>query len=492
MKLKILGLAMLQCSFLLAQTAGKGYEISITVQGVRDSSCQLAYYFGDKQYIKDSARADASGKVVFKGDETLPGGIYLAVMPNKKYFELVVDKEQQFALATDTSDFVHHMKVKGSKDNELFYQYLQWITARGKEMEALRKEAEQLKDDKAKSAEIREKQLALDKAVKEYKHKFMNEHPERFLTKVFKASSEPEIPEAPVVNGKKDSTFAYRYYKAHFFDEVDMKDDRLLRTPVLANKVKQYIERLTPQVPDSINKSADYMISLTNPTSDIFKYLVYFITNTYEKSQVMGMDAVFTYMAKNYYLSGKAFWIDSTQMEKICDRVKALDPCLIGRKANPMQGLLKADFHPVSLNEIKNTYTIVYFWDPSCGHCQKVTPKLKEFYDKERKKYDLEVLGIYIEADTTEWFKYIREKHLNWINAADLLGRAQFRKYYDIYSTPVIYLLDKDKRIIAKRLEVDQLADFLDNHRKGKIPVSPLPDLVPFNCKGSDPSKEKH
>jgi thiol-disulfide isomerase/thioredoxin len=479
-----------QSFFLISQA--RGYEIKITVKGVKDSTCQLAYYFGDKQYIRDSARVDASGRMVFKGDEDLPGGIYLAVMPNKKYFELIVDREQQFSLETDTADFVGMMKIKGSKDNELFYDYLRWITAKGKEMESLRKEAELVKENKEQSATIREKQIALDKMVKDFKLKFIEEHPDLFLTKIFQASSEPEIPEAPMINGKKDSTFAYRYYKAHLFDKVDMKDDRLLRSPVLANKIKQYLEKLTAQVPDSINKAADYLIGLTNPTSDIFKYLVYYVTNTYEKSQVMGMDAVFVYMAKNYYLSGKAFWVDSTQLEKICDRVLALDPCLIGRKANPMKGLLKADFHPISLNEIKKAYTIVYFWDPSCGHCQKVTPKLKEFYDQQAKKYDLEVLGIYIEADTTEWFKYIREKQLNWINAADLMGRAQFRKYYDIYSTPVIYLLDREKRVIAKRLEVDQLEDFLDNHRKGRIPVTPLPDLVPFPCKPSDPSTDKH
>ena len=476
----------------LTNLQAKGFEIKITVKGLRDSTCQLAYYFGDKQYLKDSAKADAAGRLVFKGDEELPGGIYLAVMPNKRYFELIIDKEQHFSMETDTADFVGAMKVKGSADNELFYTYLRWITAKGKEMELLKKEAEGAKDDKAKTTEIRNKQMELDRIVKAYRLKLIDDHPDRYLAKVLKASSEPEIPEPPVINGKKDSTFAYRYYKAHFFDNIDMKDDRLLRSPVLAGKIKQYIERMTLQVPDSINNSADYVISLTNPDGDIFKYLVYYITNTYEKSQVMGMEAVFVYMAKNYYLSGKAYWIDSTQMEKICDRVHALEPCLIGRRANPMEGMLKADFHPVSLNKIKNTYTIVYFWDPSCGHCQKVTPKLKEFYDQQAKKLDLEVLGVYIEADTTEWFKYIREKQLNWINAADLLGKSQFRKYYDIYSTPVIYLLDKDKRIIAKRLEVDQLEDFIENHKKGRIPVPVIPETVSFPCKGSDPSKEKH
>jgi thiol-disulfide isomerase/thioredoxin len=131
--------------------------------------------------------------------------------------------------------------------------------------------------------------------------------------------------------------------------------------------------------------------------------------------------------------------------------------------------LLKPDFHPISFNDIKSEYTILYFWDPSCGHCQKVTPKLRDFYNTNKTKLDVEVLGVYIETDTTEWFKYIKEKELNWINAADLTLKTNFRAYYDIYSTPVIYVLDRNKKIIAKRIDVENLEDFLKNYSKRKF-----------------------
>jgi thiol-disulfide isomerase/thioredoxin len=446
-----------------------GFEIKLTIKGLKDTTCQLAYYFGDKQYIKDSARVDKAGRLVFKGAENLPGGIYLAVVPGKKYFEMIVDKEQKFSMETDTADFINSMSVQGSKDNELFYDYLRWISTKGKEMEGLKKELETYIQAADKSKEIKARQLEVDKEVKEYKNKFMTDHPEMLLTKIFKASWEPEIPAIPMLpNGKKDSTFAYRYYRAHFFDQIDMKDDRLLRSPVFGGKIKQYVEKLTPQIPDSINKYAAYLIGLTDPQSEIFKYMVYYITNTYEKSNVMGMDAVFVFMAENYYLSGKAYWIDSTQTEKIRERVDHLKPCLLGVTANNMH-LLKNDFHPVALNDIKKEYTIVYFWDPSCGHCQKVTPKLHDFYKEQKSKYDLEILAVYIEADTTEWFKYIKEKELKWINGADLLGKANIRKYYDIYSTPVIYVLDRNKKIIAKKIDVENLEDFFKNYSKYKM-----------------------
>ena len=452
--------------FTLQASADNGYEIKITIKGLKNANCQLAYYFGDKQYIKDSARTDKDGKLVFKGEEVLPGGIYLAVTPSKTYFEMLIDKEQKFSMQTDTVDFINSMTVSGSEDNKLFYNYLQWISKKGKEMESLRKEFESANGDSEKLAKIREKQQAIDKEVKQYKEDFIKKNPDRFLSKIFQASWEPEIPEAPVLeNGRKDSSFAYRYFKSHYFDKLDLKDDRLIRTPVFAPKIKQYIEKLTPQIPDSINAAATYILSQTDENSEIFKYLVYSITNTYEKSDIMGMDAVFVYMAKNYYLNGKAYWVEETQKEKIQERVDALEPCLIGKQATNIS-LLKPDFHPVSLYNINSKYTILYFWDPSCGHCKKVTPKLKEFYTTKARDLGVEILAVYIEADTTEWFNYIKENELGWVNAADLLGKSNFRKYYDIYSTPVIYLMDRQKKIIAKRMDVEKLEDFIMNYEK--------------------------
>ncbi len=448
--------------------AADGYEIKLTIKGIqKGENIQLAYYFGDKQYIRDSAKAEAGGKIVFKGDEPLPGGIYLAVTPSRKYFELILDKGQKFSMETDTSDFIKQMKVSGSEDNKVFYEYLKWISERGKQMEDLKKEYEASKDNKEAQEKVKQKQIEVDNSVKAYKNTFIEQHPNMFMSKVFLASWEPEVPkEIPILaNGRPDSTFGYKYYKSHYFDKIDLRDDRLIRTPVFAGKIKQYIERLTPQIPDSINAAAKFILDRTDESGEIFKYLVYYITNTYEKSEIMGMDAVFVFMAKTYYLSGKAYWVEEPQLEKIKERVQALEPCLIGKKANNIT-LLKEDFHPISLYDIKSKYTLIYFWDPSCGHCKKVTPKLDELYKTKAKDIGLEVLGVYIEADTSEWFKYIKDQELTWINAADLLGKSNFRKYYDIYSTPVIYLLDRDKKIIAKRIDVEKLEEFIRNYEK--------------------------
>jgi peroxiredoxin len=439
--------------------AADGYKIKCKITGVKDSACYLAYYFGDKQYLKDTAKADAQGNLEFAGSEKLPGGIYLVVIPKRRYFEIIIDQEQNFSLETDTADFAKNMRFKGTKENEVFYSYLKFITQKGKEIEPLREQMKKVGDKSDSAKVIRAQMSQIDKEVKDYKMKFVADHPEMMLSKVFKASQEPEVPENP---NKKDSTFAYRYYKKHYFDEVDFTDDRLLRSPVFANKLKYYMEKLVIQIPDSLNKEAEYLVEKGKPNKEVFKYLVYWLTNTYETSNMMGADAIFVNMVKKYYKTGQAFWVTDTVLKKIVDRAEQLDKILIG---NTAPDLLVQDTTLANhaLSKFNAKVTILYFWDPDCGHCKKITPKVLDFYHEYKSK-GVEVFGVCTNFGETMdlWKKGIKEMKLDWFNVADLFNKTGYKKTYDIYSTPVIYVLDKDKKIRAKRLGAEDLKGMVD------------------------------
>lgn len=447
--------------FLKSVSAQEGYQVKVKVAGVRDSMCYLANYFGDKQYLKDSCLADAQGSFVFKGKEKLGGGIYLVVIPGKRYFEVLIDKEQNFSLETDTVDFVKHMKIKGSQENTVFYDYLKFIGEKSKSIEPLRAEFETVKSDPVKSEDVRKRMAVIDSSVITYKDEFMKNNPDFLLTKVFKVTEEVKMPEIPKkADGSLDSLFMYNYYKAHFFDNIDLKDDRLLRTPVFHPKLEQYFKKLTLQMPDSINKEADQIIAQLNPGSEMFKYVVWWVTNTYETSNIMGMDAVFVHMVETYYTKEKAFWVDDAQLYKIQDRARVLKPILVGTKVKNIV-LNDSLGRPHSLYDVKSKYTVLYFWDPDCGHCQKITPKLKESYDKIKSK-GVQVFAVCTEVEIDKWKKFIREKDLNWINVADPELHNNFRHDFDITTTPQIFLLDENKNIIAKKIEVDTMNDILE------------------------------
>src|SRR3972149_8325987 len=198
-----------------------GYSIKIKIKGLKDTVCYFGNYYGDKQYVRDTAKVDANGNLIFSGKEKLGGGIYLVVLPSKKYFELIIDKEQTFSMETDTVDLVSNMKVKNSDDNVLFYKYSNYIGGKAKEVELIKSKLEKTKNKD--SVALCQKQLSkIDEDVKNYKLNYIKEHPQTFLAKVFTASQDPVVPkEIPLLpNGKKDSTFPYRYYKSHYFENV--------------------------------------------------------------------------------------------------------------------------------------------------------------------------------------------------------------------------------------------------------------------------------
>lgn len=448
----------------------EGYEIKITVKNLKEGeSCILANYYGDKQYIKDSAKINAKGEAIFKGSEKLQQGVYIFLLPSKRYFDFIMDEGQHFSLEADTLDFIKTMKINGSQENKFFYEYQNFMTNKQKQIEPLRNELKALKDkDSIKT--IQDKLAVYDKEIKDYKNNFVKNNSQSFVAKLFKAMEEPEVPEAPILsNGRKDSTFAYRYYKSHYWDNWDFSDDRLMYTPVFHNKIKFYMDKLTPQLPDSINVSTDYLVEKSRANKEVFKYIVYWLTYTYESSNIMGMDAVFVHMVKKYYVTKQAFWVDSTQLYKITNRAYILDPLLIGKKA-PAINMADSTGKNIALYDIKAKYTVVVFWDHGCGHCKKEIPKLLEQYNTKLKAKGVQVYAIETEDKPDEWKKFIKEYKLNWINVLekDDYKRAVTKKIYDIYSTPVIYLLDENKIIKAKRIDSEQLDGIIDALEKEK------------------------
>lgn len=443
-----------------ASTVAEGYDLKFRISNMKDSLCFLANYYGDKQYLKDSA-VSVNGVVEFRGKEALAPGIYLFVFPNKTYFEMMVDKEQHFSMECSMSDIIPTMKVKGSQDNIDFYSYLNFISERSKEVEPLKAKRTQLAADHAATDSVDAQIKAVDKKVADYKNNYAAAHPGSILAAVFKASQEPVIPEAPLLpNGKKDSVYVFRQYKEHYFDNLNLSDERLLRSPIYHSKVSNYMKNLVLQMPDSIIKEADSIIAKASHNKETFKYMIWYMTNTYETSNIMGMDQVFVHLVKHYYTKEIAYWVDEATLYKIQDRANILEPILLGKK---VKNLVLEDTSGVfrSLYDVNKDFTILFFWDPDCGHCKKAVPVLKTIYDKVRSK-GVEVYAVCTEVEMDKWRAFIKENKLEWINVGDPKLHNNFRHDFDISTTPQIFVLDKDKKILFKRIDVETLEKVMD------------------------------
>jgi len=314
----------------------------------------------------------------------------------------------------------------------------------------------------------REKITAIDKLVDDYRANVMQTHPDFLMTKIFRMMREIEIPDPPMLpDGKVDSLFSYYYYRTAYLNNIDFTDDRLVRTPVFHPRISNYITRIIPQIPDTIALAAFDVCDRALGRKEMQKWLIYWITNHYETSEFMGMDKVFVKMADRYYSDKKAtYWVEDALRFKITDRADLLRNTLIGAKAINLS-LPDTAMNYQSLYNIKADYTVVLFWDPHCGRCKEEIPKLNTLYKKLNAKNvkttkRLEIYALGSTTDYPEWRKYIRENKLPWINVHDPNHESNYHRYYDVYSTPVVYLLNKDKKITAKRLSVEQLEDFIE------------------------------
>ena len=451
-----------------------GYNISGEIEGLKDTSVMLAYYFGGKQYATDTAEV-INGNFSFKGEKELQGGMYLVVLSNQQYFDIIVS-EQHFSFSTKFNDLIGSMSFKYSEENPPFYEYLNFITQMQKEATPIRKQLETTEGDLKKT--LQEKANAIDVKVKKFRSDFMTNNKDKFFSKIVKATTEIEIPESPLDStGNPDKTFPFRFYKKHFWDNIDFSDSRMLRTPIFFNKMDQYLDKLTAKHPDSINVSADVLIELSSANGDIFQYVVSYITSTYERSKIMGMDAVFVHMVEKYYITNKCDWIDSTQLVKIADRAQKIAPNLIGRKASEFLDFYGRPFMKDTLGkthilkEINADYTLLVFYGPTCGHCKKEIPKIKNELDSLIETgINIKTFSVATEFDKSEWKNFINTKDIGkWINVSDInhddegnpVASSDWRDKYDIYSTPVIYLLDKEKKIIAKRISYKQITEIV-------------------------------
>lgn len=446
-----------------------GYEIEITLDGLPDSTVFLAYHLGDKQYINDTLKLDRSGHGFFNGKEALPQGLYMIVLPGRKYFEVLISTDQHFSVRCLYRDYSNTLKFTGSDENSAFLNYQKsWMLMQQKAGEV----AKRVQNNKQNNDSVRilvAEQKAMEAKMISYLKTVIRDNNSNLLSVLVKAMLPPELPEftIPVVVSNPDSlrwVLNYNYNKDHYFDNIDLTDERLLRTPILYARLNTFFTSVVIQAPDSINKEIDKIIRKCESNYKVYQFVAVYLFNHFRESEIMGHDAVLVKLADDIYLSGKADWVSKEFKDDLRKQVELIRPTLIGKKAqNMVMDSYSGIF--VSLYDIHKDFTILYFWEPNCGHCKESTPKLKAYYEK-AKANSIEVFAVCTQSDKQKWTQYIEENKLVWINGWDPQRSSRFDLHYNVQSTPLIYILDKNKVIIAKKLSVDDIGPFIENYRK--------------------------
>jgi thiol-disulfide isomerase/thioredoxin len=490
-------------SFLLISSISFSQKLKFKINNQKDTTVYLIKYFGKNLYYADTAELK-NGLVEFDGAKQ-QAGILGVLLPGQKFFEFIYNKEE-VQMETIAPDLVGTMKVRKSEENRIFMDYIKFIGPKKVEAGKLTDERAKLKPEEESYKNLSAQIDAINKEVIAYQNNLITVNQNMMVAKIVKMSMDIEIPETPK-DGKGniiDSNFRFNYFRAHYWDNIDLKDDRLVNTPVFHSKLEYYFgKNMMIQHWDTVIYHAFKFCDGLNPKSKTFEYCVSWVTSTYGKSNIMGMDKVYIYMADRYYCSknseGKspAFWMTEEKLKDLCEKIPVQKNLVMG--AVPPNLILRdtSDVKWKDFYSLKSEYTILYFWDPECGHCKKITPKLETLYKEKFKARNIEIfaVGKAVGEDFGKWKKFIRDNKMTYINVGvtDALFKAamedarqfvpkyttieslNYQTTYDIFSTPRVFVLDKDKKIIAKSISISQLEDLMDR-LQGK---QDLPKLFP-------------
>lgn len=426
--------------------AQQGYEIKIELEGNQDTMFFLAHYYGDKFYMADTC-IGRKGEALFQGKEPLKQGIYLLANQKKeKLIEFLVGDEQSFTIQAGLLSNESGVRVEGSWDNESFFEHIRL-------MNKLQKSLQENDSLSAKN---------LQEAAQVLRDNTFQKKTASLVARIFSAMQDPVIPSE--IQHNKEA--AYHYYKTHFWDGFNFADDRLLRTPLLPMKLKTYFDQLIVPEADTVIVEAKRLMNAANENQEMTDFLAWHFISEYQNPKIMGLDKVFVYFVDHYFDTGKVKNLTPSILEKLDERVSKMRQSLIGLKA-PDMWLIDTTGNYRSFNELTNRFTIIIFWDQTCSHCKKEMETINQLFTS--RKYDVGVYAVNTTNDFEEWKHYLNEKKYPFFHVNGMKSiTPDFHNLYDIYSVPVIYLLDKNKTIIAKKISAEQLDNVIFRHQKEK------------------------
>ena len=452
-----------------ATSSDSSFTVTLKTPSYKAGIAFLCYHMGKNLDIEDSAAVSNQGIAIFKGNRFLPGGIYAIVFPGKNLtFDFFIDKGQDITILADSAD-LQNVIIQGSPENDLFKEYQGYVGIKGGQMQQERNAYSASKNSQDSTLH-QDNYTRMNKELNDYRDGIIKNHPTSMMTTCLNAMKEPEILfKKPLT--RQDSLDNYNYYRLHYWDGVTFMDSRVIRTPFFLPKLERYYREVLPQAPDTIIKDLDYKLLLARSSPEMFKFLLNWFTDEYINPKYMGQDAIFVHLFEKYHSKGVSYWLNEKQMEAVSRRAYMQMSNLIGVTAANLE-MVDTTGKPSSLFNLNAEYTLVIFWDPTCGHCKEEVPRIDSIYRATWKAKGVRIYSVLSDNDKKkEFVEYIKEHKIgDWTNVYETkemekiiadAKRPGFKQLYDVIQTPTLFLLDKEKRIIGKKLGFEQLNDFL-------------------------------
>jgi len=450
-------------AFVFILSAQDGMQVKIDIENYPQDTAVIGYYYAKNTLVQDTLIKEDDGSFVYQDSVLLDPGVYIILLkPDNQFVQFLVGEgDSKIDISFDFNDLTK-LEFKGSPENKLFSDYMAFLSDKRTLRTELTESFQEAAASGGDSLSIQASIDMLDKEVEEYQSSFINQHPKSITTLLIKANRPIDTPEfegtAQEINQQK-----YEYYRIHYFDNIELDNPLSLRTPFLHDRVNYFLQKLTYQVPDSINKSVDFLLNEVSPAEETYKYYLSHLLNEYANSKVVGLDAVYVYLTDNYYKKNKAPWIDEENLKKIIENSDKISPTLIGKTA-PSFEVFQRDGSKITLDEFDAEYKVLFFWRPDCGHCEKAVPDLKKFYtDYQDKGVKVMAVCTKLGKEYEKCWKGVDDKGIGeFVNVGDQYQRSKILANYNASRTPKIFVLDKNNKILMKGIGAPQLPDVME------------------------------
>lgn len=240
------------------------------------------------------------------------------------------------------------------------------------------------------------------------------------------------------------------YLREHYWDKFDFADTMFIQQIDTSKMLTAFAVYAVGYVPDSL--AYKYMPRLMQKASVSKRMYNYFLwlaqTVLYDPNSPLRSDERYIPVLESAVQSE---WLDEYERLPYEYDLEIARKNRVGRLANDFVYTL-ASGETRRMYSIKADYTLLFISNPGCPMCRDVkeqiisSPMLQELIERK----ELRVLVLYPDADLEAWREHLSDYPSSWINAYDAEQRIDKERLYDLKAIPSLYLLDNQKRVMAK------------------------------------------
>lgn len=444
----------------------QSYSIELYVSNLpTPKRVTFGYYYSGFIYPLDSVLVDTVQRTAhFQGQKTLTNGVYFLRMAGQPPLDFVVNEETQFVFATHYAALEDSFRVKKSVENKGYWAWKADMRGRQRTLQqqkAMIDLVQRATKDKATIAAEWDKIRRVEDEMVEVSRGYATQYPALFFPKLINATLPPRMPKGIPPYKDDQVNMAYvRYFKSHFWDAFDFRDERLLYSYALPDRIDHWLT-IHAQPLDTTKRAVDMLIRRAKPYPAVHKAVVQHLVQRFEQPQLSNGDAMLVYLFDRHLPTATAAGTDTATWMRIEYKVNLFRPLLNGLIAPDFQ-LPNTGDTLRTLSALQAPYTLLYFFSPLCKQCQEITPRLHALLQRYRAK-GLQVVAVTTDCPKPYWQNYVKTTLPGWICLRDDRRPSPLNEQYAVSGLPNVYFLDKNRRIVAKRVPWEQVEAFLES-----------------------------